>query len=132
MKQLLSKEVVIAVGIVLLLTMAFVWFLGRQSKKEGKGEVVIVSPGGGVNPEFDPAILAQKAYHELTKWWLPDYEYVFDALYFLTNDELALVYNKFNEEYSKDKTLTEYVKAAWYWGEKKTLLISKLESFNLL
>jgi len=121
---------VIAAGLIL-----FFWgYFGGKARGKAKGYTRAPVDPGAVTPGFDPYPVAQKVANEFQGWnfWSAGRREVLNDLWRLTDAELALVYNSYQENFaSKNATMRTDISGDWVFGNEVERVLNRLNEMGL-
>ena len=121
---------VVAAGLIL-----FFWgYFGGKAKGKAKGYTRAPVDKDAVTPGFDPYPLAQKVANEFQGWnfWSAERREVLNDLWRLTDAELSLTYNSFQENFAEGKeTMRSLIKGDFIGGEEVDRVINRFNSLQL-
>lgn len=120
---------------VVFVILLFVWvFLQGKAKGKAKGYTRAPVDPKAVTPGFDPFPLAQKFANAFQGWnfWSSERREVLNDLWRLTDAELSLTYNSFQENFAQgSETMRTLIKGDFVYGEEVDRVINRLDSLQL-
>jgi hypothetical protein len=121
---------VVAAGLIL-----FFWgYFGGKAKGKAKGYTRAPVDKDAVTPGFDPYPLAQKVANEFQGWnfWSAGRREVLNDLWRLSDAELALVYNTYQEDFAtENSTMRKDIAGDWVFGNEVERVINRLNEMGL-
>lgn len=120
----------IAAGVIL-----FLWgYFGGKAKGKAKGYTRAPVDQQAVTPGFDPYPVAQKVANEFQGWsfWSAGRREVLNDLWRLSDAELSLVYNTYQEDFAgKNATMRTDISGDWVFGSEVDRVINRLNEMGL-
>lgn len=120
---------------VVFVVLLFLWvYFQGKAKGKSKGYTRAPVDPSAVTPGFDPYPLAQKFANAFQGWnfWSAERREVLNDLWRLTDAELSLTYNSFQENFAEGKeTMRSLIKGDFIGGEEVDRVINRFNQLQL-
>lgn len=121
------------IGLAILAVYLLAYFSGKARGK-AKGYTRAPVDQTAVTPGFDPYPVAQKFANAFNGWnfWSSPRREVLNDLWRLTDAELSLVYNSYQDNFAEtNTTMTSIIKTDWVFGNEVDRVVNRLNVLGL-